>query len=328
MLKAEAGPGVGGGHVMRCLAIAEALAMRGARVAFATSPASLEAVPRLAQSGLEIMGPEPRACGAVLLDGYGFTPDDERAWAKAGAGVAVMEDLPGRRHACALMITPTPDESGAYAAGAPAGARVLAGPDFAPVDAGFTALREAAVARRRPSPPRHILVSPGLTDPGGGALKALAALQLVSGVERITVATGAAALSAMALKAAAAADPRVRLAFDAPDMARLTLEADLAIGAAGVSTWERCVLGLPSLVMVAADNQVPNARALASAGAATIIGPVEAIAPGFLRALLQALAAQPERLGRMSAAAFALCDGNGSGRIAEALLSLSGADQA
>jgi len=60
------------------------------------------------------------------------------------------------------------------------------------------------------------------------------------------------------------------------------------------------------------------------------MGPVEAIAPGFLRALVQALAAQPERLARMSAAAFALCDGDGSGRIAEAILTLAsgGPDQA
>ena len=324
VLRAEAGPTIGGGHVMRCLAIAEALSRAGAKVSFATSAATLASVPRLAAAGLEIVGPDPRPCDVALLDGYAFTVDDEAAWARAGARVAVIEDAPGRRHDCDLLIAPTPDARADYAAWLPSRARILAGPAYAPVDRAFGGLREAAMERRRSSSAlRSVLISPGLTDPGGGALKALAALQMLVGIETIVVATGAAALSAMALRAAAAADPRVQLRFDADDMARLTLEADLAIGAAGGSTWERCTLGLPSLVLTAAGNQLPNARALAAADAACVVGPVEAVTAGFIRDMVLALAAQPDRIQRISTAAFGLCDGLGTDRIAAAILDLA-----
>lgn len=325
VLRAEAGPAIGGGHVMRCLAAAQALSRAGARVAFATSASSLAAVPRLAAAGLEILPPEPRPCDAVLFDGYALGVEEEAAWGRAGAPVAVLDDAPRRPHACALLIDPAPGRTEAdYRPWAGDRARLLLGPAYAPVDPAFAALRPAALDRRRTAgPPRNILVSTGLTDPGGAALKVLAALQTVTGIDRIVVAVGAAALSAMALRAAAAADPRVALRFDAPDMARLTLEADLAIGGAGVSTWERCVLGLPSLVLVAADNQLGNARALGDAGAACTPGAVPAVAASFIRAMVEALAAQPERLGRMSRAAFGLCDGLGAERIAAALLALA-----
>ena len=53
------------------------------------------------------------------------------------------------------------------------------------------------------------------------------------------------------------------------DMASLMARADLAIGAGGTATWERCFLGLPALTLAFADNQVPTTRDLAAVGATT-----------------------------------------------------------
>ena len=53
-------------------------------------------------------------------------------------------------------------------------------------------------------------------------------------------------------------------------MPALTAAADLAIGAGGSSTWERCCLGLPTITVVLADNQRGAAAALAERGAATV----------------------------------------------------------
>src|SRR4029079_4764741 len=61
----------------------------------------------------------------------------------------------------------------------------------------------------------------------------------------------------------------VRVAVD--EMAALMAESDLAIGAAGVTSWERCCLGLPALVLVLADNQRKSAEALHEAGAAYLL---------------------------------------------------------
>ena len=95
-----------------------------------------------------------------------------------------------------------------------------------------------------------------------------------------------------------------------------------SIGAAGGSAWERCCLGLPTLLLVLADNQRPGTQALVAAGAALALGGVDDL-PATLRPALQHMA-QPGRLQAMSAAAAAITDGQGAGRVADALLALPG----
>jgi RimJ/RimL family protein N-acetyltransferase len=97
-------------------------------------------------------------------------------------------------------------------------------------------------------------------------------------------------------------------------MARLMRDADVAIGAAGTTSWERCCLGLPAILLVLAENQRTGAAALADVGAALAVDSVEAVGPA-----LQGLLDDPEHLSRMSAAAFAIVDGRGTSRVVRAL---------
>ena len=114
-----------------------------------------------------------------------------------------------------------------------------------------------------------------------------------------------------------------QLLVDVADMAGLLAAADLAIGAAGGSAWERCCLGLPSLLLVLADNQRPGTQALVAAGAALTLGGVADL-PTHLPAALQALqrASGAGQLQAMSTAAAAISDGQGAARVADALLAL------
>ena len=95
--------------------------------------------------------------------------------------------------------------------------------------------------------------------------------------------------------------------------------ADIAIGACGSTSWERCALGLPSVVLAAADNQEGIARALNQEGAAGVLGRVGEVTPESLREAVSALLEDPERRGVMARAGRQICDGRGAGRIAEAL---------
>ena len=61
---------------------------------------------------------------------------------------------------------------------------------------------------------------------------------------------------------------------DVTDMAALMVQADLAIGAAGGTSWERCALGLPSLMLVLADNQKAAAQAMDTANVAALLGDI------------------------------------------------------
>jgi spore coat polysaccharide biosynthesis predicted glycosyltransferase SpsG len=144
------------------------------------------------------------------------------------------------------------------------------------------------------------------------------------GGARVDVALGASAPSRPALERLAERDPRVRVHVETKDMAGLMAAADLAVGAGGSAAWERCTVGLPTVLLVQAENQEPAARALAERGAAEVI---DARAPDFEAAFDRAftgLARSPERRAKLSRISAGLCDGEGAGRVAEAFLSIFG----
>jgi L-amino acid N-acyltransferase YncA len=91
-------------------------------------------------------------------------------------------------------------------------------------------------------------------------------------------------------------------------------DADLAIGAAGSTSWERCCLGLPAILFVMAENQRLAAENLERAGAVAVAPKWEDILP-----LLQQLLSDDERRLSMLAAAAAITDGHGTQLIADAL---------
>jgi spore coat polysaccharide biosynthesis predicted glycosyltransferase SpsG len=105
----------------------------------------------------------------------------------------------------------------------------------------------------------------------------------------------------------------VRVEVD--DMAGLMAGADLAIGAAGVSAWERCCVGLPSLLVVLAANQESGARALTAHHAAVLLGGTSSLDQTLPAALRQC--AQPGVLAGLSAAAAGATDGGGVARVVD-----------
>jgi spore coat polysaccharide biosynthesis predicted glycosyltransferase SpsG len=92
-------------------------------------------------------------------------------------------------------------------------------------------------------------------------------------------------------------------------------DADLAIGAAGSTSWERCCLGLPTLQLVLAENQRSIAKSLSYAGAAKLLKreSLSTEIQGFINLVTQ----EPARLICMSNAAAAITDGLGAERVAQ-----------
>ena len=99
------------------------------------------------------------------------------------------------------------------------------------------------------------------------------------------------------------------------DMAGLISQADMAIGAGGVSALERCCLGVPSVTITIADNQLKLADELARAGATDNLGPVTELSTGEIADAVAQLARRPARRLKMRAAALAVTDGLGAGRV-------------
>jgi RimJ/RimL family protein N-acetyltransferase len=102
-------------------------------------------------------------------------------------------------------------------------------------------------------------------------------------------------------------------------------EADLAIGGAGTSTWERCCLGLPSISIRLAENQSTIARNVAVAGAAVDLGDISSLDRLALVEAIRRLRDPPTRR-EMAAAAARICDGLGARRAVGHLIPERSAD--
>lgn len=327
----DAGPQVGGGHVMRSLTLAQALEARGATCLFAAPPAVAAVLaafaPRTARRSLPELSPQDlvqaaqtlaQDAEAVVIDHYGLGAAEHRRI--SSLPTLVIDDLADRPLGADLVLDSGPARRAEdYAGLVPPGATLLLGPAYAPVRPAFAALREAALARRAAGGPvRRILVSLGLTDVGAITGRVVERLLPRIGDTALDVVLGGGAPSLPALRAIE--DPRLTLHIDTQAMPRLTLEADLAVGAGGSTSWERCILGLPTLTLVLAANQVAAATALEQAGASLVL---DVAAPDFASdfdRLIDRLLADPNLRAALSRTSAQVCDGGGAARAADALL--------
>jgi spore coat polysaccharide biosynthesis predicted glycosyltransferase SpsG len=106
-------------------------------------------------------------------------------------------------------------------------------------------------------------------------------------------------------------------------MATLIAGADVAIGASGTSSWERCCLALPAICVTQALNQVSIAKALEGRGAIVYLGEAEETRDSDVHDALSTLMAQPDRVRSLSSAAHDLVDGHGAMRVCQQLRTTS-----
>lgn len=322
----DAAPELGAGHAYRCLTLAESLTRLGWDCTGIANREAADTVPALRDHPalkLRIGGhADAQPADLLVVDHYGLEAGWEagcRSWAKS---VLVIDDLADRRHDCDLLLDQTfGREAADYAGLVPDRCRVLAGSGYTLLRPAFARARAASLARRGETPElRRILVSLGATDPDNHSLIALQGIAESGLPVAVDVVLGSAAPHLAAVRRQIAGMPQsVRLHLDIGNMEELMGAADLAIGAAGTSTWERCCLGLPSLLMVIADNQRQIAEAVSAAGAARLLaGPRDSLA-GQVAAALRDLAGDPDALRGLSARAAEICDGRGCDRLGLAL---------
>lgn len=323
----DAGPSVGGGHLMRSLTLAKALEAQGAHCVFVGPPAIAALLDAFSPDTRRVIAEDPAAAAAretfdaIAFDHYGLTEQDHRAVAQ-GRPVLVIDDLANRPLGADLLLDSGPGRKAEdYLGLTPDHARLLLGPTFAPVRPEFAALRETALAWRG-EPVQRVLIAMGLTDVGGVTARVVERLRPRVHDVGLDIVLGAIAPSAPGLAKVARRDSRLMLHIDTPHMARLMAEADIGIGAPGSSTWERCTLGLPSLLVVLAENQRPAARAVAERGAALVVDlSASNFEAAFDRSLMRLLRDGGLRR-ELAQASAELCDGLGAGRTAEAFLAM------
>lgn len=346
--RTDASIDIGNGHIMRCLTLALQLREQGSTCVFICRPHPGNLIEKISKLGFDVAAlPATADAGPALCEdhariGADWATDARQTLAVLGAGVdwmvvdhyaldarwesavrcaarrvLVIDDLANRRHDADLLVDQNAGREAAhYQPRVPGRCEVLAGPRFALLRSEFGAHREAS-RRRRCDKMQHLLVCMGGVDKDNATAAVLDSLASAAlpGDATITVVLG--------LHAPHIADIRQRAAkmrwptqviVDVDDMAGLMAECDLAIGAAGVSALERCCVGLPSIIIPVAANQMAGARALDLTGAA-MLASLEPSGTPHLRDAIDALLADGA-LQAASTACAAVTDGGGAGLLA------------
>jgi len=339
---------IGTGHVMRCLALADALRGRGIEVQFicrilpgdlrsvieeraypvVTLPPSgnAEAESKDVNSGLDedsdaeqtisAIGGSP--CDQLIVDHYRIAADWERRLRPHAANLMVIDDFTDRQHYCDTLLNQNFLDGSdiRYEEVVPSRCRLLLGPRYALLRPEYAAHRR--MLRPRDGAVRRVLVFFGGSDPlnlTGLALEVLSA----PGFRHIEVdvVAGANYQHNKTLEGQVAARPRTTLHGPRRHLADLIVEADLAIGAGGVTTWERMCLGLPSVVTSISDNQRPGCQALGRKGLIHCIERIEQASE--LSNVLAKCLEDSASLRDMSMRGQLLVDGLGALRVVESL---------
>ena len=245
----------------------------------------------------------------LVVDHYALDAGWEEKMRPWAGRIMVIDDLANRKHDCDILLDQNYyDNLGdRYESLLPDHCVKLLGPQYALLRPEFH--RERQHQKKRDGIVRQILVFFGGSDPSNETGKALQAIQLFGkmGID-VDVVVGAGNPHQDQIRQLCANISGVRVSFHCQidNMAELMAGADLAIGAGGTAMWERCYLGLPSLVVIVADNQLQPVLAAAGAGAVISAGPKESLLPEKLAYHINELQSRPDLLRRMSANALKL----------------------
>jgi UDP-2,4-diacetamido-2,4,6-trideoxy-beta-L-altropyranose hydrolase len=340
--RADASVHIGTGHLVRCLALADAIRNRGGECRFLCSEVTESmahvieshghALQRLGEGGAPLrpgaLSPEEDAratlvaleepCEWLVVDHYAL----DAAWESRVRGSAhrilAIDDMAERRHDCDMLLDQNIQEDGParYAARVPEHCQLLLGPRYALLRDEFAARRQ--LLQPRAGPVRRLLVCFGGADADNHTTLALEALRSLATRDfAVDVLIGAEHPHRGELETLCRRE-RFELHVQSLEVAAMLAAADLAVGAGGSMTWERCCLGVPALVLATAANQAPVVRAAAVAGVLC------ALPPGRpegreLTLHLQALLENELLRESISRVAMMLVDGHGAYRVARSL---------
>lgn len=336
-LRCDAGPGYGFGHLMRCVALAQALRRRGEPPAtFLVRRLGVEEVyARLVTAdgfALQFLGDDepglsfdpsrfvtPALPGLFVYDNYDVTPEQMDAFAQAGFFVAAIDDLADRRFNVRLVLNQNLGAAG-LVYNAP-GAALLLGPRFA-------LLREAYL---KPRPGGCLKQAPRLFMSFGGGDVFERVRRLVEMFPRLDPALPCPVVVDLALPddpaqtaqyreaVAGCVNFRFRFVVGKLDLAEVMSSASVALTAGGSSVFELAMLGVAQLVVIIDANQRVTAERVETAGLGHLLGEAADIGfEDFSAALLRLLVDAPVRRA-MAERARALIDGQGANRAAAVL---------
>ncbi len=343
-MRADSSLEIGTGHIMRCLTIADQLRKRGHTCYFICRYHTGNIITKIEKKGYEVHTlnsntdtsdkslshshwlrgsqlDDARQCISYLktkeidwlvVDHYALNTEWETLLRPYCKNIMAIDDLADRTHNCDILLDQTyghtPER---YKELLPSNCISLCGSDYILLRPEFAQYRSNSLRRRSRPSLKNILITMGGIDKDNVTENVLNSLEKCRLPQQctLTVVMGSEApfLSRVQAKSATMRW-KTKIEIDSTDMAQLMTESDLAIGAAGATSWERCCLGLPTLLLVLADNQKSIAQKLTHAGAVeSLVSPAALIN----HPLLNQQCNYKQQLEKLSAEAAKITDGNG-----------------
>lgn len=352
IIRTDAARHIGTGHVMRCLTLAKALVSRGHQVSFISrafegnliefvrkegfpvfellnsSNVNLSSTELLYSEWLSVSEEDDfKQCSSFLadeapdwliIDHYALSERWENRARALCENIFVIDDLANRPHNCDLLLDQnygSSDES--YSELTPPKCKLLIGTKYALLRQEFKEWRENSLTRRATSDYafEHVLVNLGGVDKDNHTLAVLRILEKVLTTQRVTVVMGHSAPHITSVQRFAKNSlVNCEVIVGASNMAEIMANSDLAIGAAGATSWERCCLGLPTILLVIAENQRAIATNLTDVNAVWSVS----LGPQFeseVVSVIQDIYASTHLLKDKSFAATMVVDGMGADRV-------------
>jgi len=334
-IRTDASIAIGTGHVMRCLTLADELMRKGAEVSFICRKESGNLIGFIEEKGYrvyplpadidsvadkeltqKILQEQQKATDWLIVDHYKIDASWEFYLRKYANKIMVIDDLANRKHDCDLLLDQNFYENFEirYDELVPYNCRKLLGPKYALLRPEFAETRKNL--KQRNCKVNKILISFGGNDPTDETTKSLKAIMSLNRPDiAVDVVVGSSNPHKEKIEQICSAMTNASFYCQINNMAQLMADADLSIGAGGATTWERCCLVLPSIVMTLAENQRELANHLEKEGIVMHLGWHKDVEESDINEAVRKLLYNPEKIKIMSEKSRALVDGEGIKRV-------------
>ncbi len=246
----------------------------------------------------------------IIVDHYALDVRWEKMMRQFAQNIMVIDDLVDRKHDCDLLLDQTyRRKKEEYKNRVPRECKLLTGSKYSLLRPEFSDFRKTSLKRRIEPKLKNLLVSLGGVDEFNFTGKVLQELQISSLPKdcQITIVMGRTAPWISSVREQARKLPwKTKVEVDVHNIAKLMSESDLAFGAAGSTAWERCCLGLPTIMLVLADNQKDIAKALDEEHAVILLNNIFEV-----KYTIDSINEQPKKLQNLSKISSKVTDGSG-----------------
>jgi len=356
VFRADASLQMGTGHIMRCLTLAEALKKQGAEIEFICREHEGNLIERIEQQGFKVhvlplsqntaiddglygskwLGSSQEEdavlCKSILggikadwliVDHYGLDQIWESLLEQFPDKLMVIDDLANRLHRCDLLLDQNlfKDKKNRYAGKLPEGCITLLGPKYALLQSEYIEFSKNVALRKYPL--KRLMISFGGTDNHNITELTLLALErVVIPFKRVDVVLSKRSPNFFRIKEYLEPKKDMQLHSDLPTLAPLMAQSDLIIGAGGATTWERCCLGLPSLVVTVAKNQELLNDDLYKLGLIELLGEAGKVTLTDISSAIEAVLSRRD-IQRWSKRCRSICLGTGVKMVVDVMLKIN-----